>query len=121
MTDLTETASQLGGKVAEAQGRAEGLSRAASRKLDEARTETAGALRTAANSVRTTAFSAADKLDATATYVEHHDGRSLLPACRQLIRRNPAGSFLVAAAMGFVAASALRHMLHSCAKKPAGA
>jgi hypothetical protein len=118
MTNLTETASHLGAKVAEAQGRADGLSRAAARTLDEARNETAGALRTAASSVRTRAGSAADKLDATASYVETHDGRGLLSECRQLIRRNPAGSFVVAAAIGFFAASAVRHALHSCAKTP---
>ena len=116
MTDLTETASQLGAKVAEAQGRAEGLSRTAARRLDEARSDTAGALRTAASSVRTTAGSAADKLDATASYVETHDGRGLLGGCRQLIRENPAGSFVVAAGIGFFAASAICHLLHSCIK-----
>jgi hypothetical protein len=121
MTDLTETASRLGVKAAEAQGRAEELSRAAALKLEEARLETAEALRTTATSVRTTAASAADKLNATASCVEHYDARDLLAGCRQLIRRNPAGSFLVAAAIGFVACSAARRILHSCAKKPAGA
>src|SRR6266481_2987854 len=93
MTNLTETASQLGAKVSEAQTRAEDLSRAAGRKLDEA----AGALHTAASSVRTTARqgcevidglanSAADKMDATASYVEGHDLRSVLAGGRRLIR-----------------------------------
>jgi hypothetical protein len=118
MTDLTATAAQLGAKVAEAQVRAEGLCRAAARKLDEARNDTAGALRTAASSVRSTAGNAADKLDATAAYVDTHDGRGLLVECRRLIGKNPAGSFVVAAAMGFCAASALRHILHSCSKTP---
>jgi hypothetical protein len=117
MTDLTDTASQLGAKVAEAQGRAEGLSRAASRKLDAARNEAAGALRSAASSVRSTADGAADKLDATASYVETYSGTGMLAGCRQLIRKNPAGSFLVATVIGFFAGSAVRHVLHSCAQK----
>ena len=129
MTNLTEAASQLGAKMSEAQGRAEDLSRAAGKRLDEARNETAGALHTAASSVRTTArhgcevidglaTSAADKLDATASYVEDHDLRGLFGGCRQLIRRHPAGSVMVATAIGFFAGSALRRITHSCARKP---
>lgn len=118
MTDLTETASQLGAKVAVAQERTAGLSRAAARKLDEARNEVAGALRTAASSVRATAGGAADKLDATASYVETHDGRGLLGGCRLAIRRNPAAAFVVAAAVGFFTAYALRQLVDSCAKTP---
>jgi hypothetical protein len=121
MTDLTDTASQLGVKAAEAQARAEELSWAAGMKLDQARIETAGALRNAATSVRTTATGAADKLDATASFVEDHDLRGLFAGCRQLIRRNPAGSFLFATAVGFLAGSAARRILHSCPGKSAGA
>ena len=111
MPDMMETASQLGARVAAAQARADGLSRTAATKLDEARHETAGALRSAASSVRATAGGSADKLDATASYVETHDGRGLLGGCRQWIRRNPAGAFVVAAGIGFFAASAIRHLL----------
>ena len=125
MTNLTETASQLGAKVSEAQARAEDLSRAAGRTVDEA----AGALHTAASSVRTTARqgcevidglanSAADKMDATASYVEDHDLRSVLAGGRRLIRRYPTGSLIVATAIGCLAGSALRRITHSCANKP---
>jgi hypothetical protein len=129
MTDLTETASQLGAKAAEAQGRAEDLSRAAGRKFDEARMETAGALRSAASSVRSTArhgrdvieglaTSAADKLDGSASYVEDHDLKSMFAGCRQLVRRYPTGSLVAATAIGFFVGSAVRRITHSCAKKP---
>lgn len=128
MTNLTETATQLGAKMSEAQGRAEELSRAAGKKLDEARTETAGGLHTAASSVRTTArqgcevidglaTNAADKLDATASYIEDHDLRGLFTGCRQLIRQHPAGSLMFATAIGFFAGSAVRRITHSCAQK----
>ena len=129
MTNLTETAAQLGVKVAEAQGRAEDMSRAAGKKLDDARLETADALRMAAVSVRSTARqgcetigglagSAADSLDATASYVGDHDVRGLFAGCRQLIRRNPAGSFVAAAAIGFFACSAVHRIGRLWAKKP---
>lgn len=124
MTNLTETASLLGTKVSEAQARAEDLSRAAGKKLDEA----AGALHTAASSVRSTArqgceaidgfaTDAADKLDATASYVEDHDLRGVLIGCRRFIRRYPTGSLMFATAIGFFTGSAVRRITHSCAKK----
>jgi hypothetical protein len=128
MSNFTETASLLGAKVSEAQARAEDLSRAAGKKLDEARNEAAGALHTAASSVRTTArqgceaidgfaTNAADKLDATAAYVENHDLRGVLTGCRLLIRRYPTGSLMFATAIGFFTGSAIRRVTHSCAKK----
>ena len=128
MTNFTETASQLGARVSEVQARAEDLSQAAGKKLDEARIEAAGALHTAASSVRTTArqgcevidglaTSAANKLDATASYVENHDLRGILPGCRRLVRRYPTGSLMVATALGCFAGSAFRRMTHSCAKQ----
>ena len=124
MMNLTETASQLGAKVSEAQGRAEGLSQAAGKKLDETRNETAGALHTVASSVRATArhgcevidglaTGTADKLDATASYVKDHDLRGLFASCRQLIRRHPAGSVIAASAIGFFAGSAVRRITHT--------
>lgn len=119
MPGLTETASDLGATVAGVQGRAEGRSRSAVRKLDQARNQAAGALRTAASSVRNTAANAAGRLDATASRVEDYDLQDLLAGCRQLIRRNPARSFAAAAVLGFLAASAVRHLLHSCPRQPA--
>jgi ElaB/YqjD/DUF883 family membrane-anchored ribosome-binding protein len=127
MTNLMETASQLGAKVSEAKAQAEDLGRTAAKKLDEVRNETAGALRTAASSVRTTgrqsseiidncATNTADRLDATASYVEQHDLRGAAIGFRRLVLRHPAGSLLVAAAIGFFAGSATRRMTHSCVK-----
>ena len=129
MMNLTEAASLLGAKMSETQARAEDLSsRAAGKKFDDARNEAADALQTAASSVRTTArqgceaidglaATAADKLDATASYVENHDSRGVLTGCRRLIRRYPAGSLMVANAIGFFTGSALRRITHSCVQK----
>ena len=112
MPSLPETASDFGAAVAEVEGRVEGLSQATGKELDMVRNQTAGALRTAASSVRNTAVSAAGRLDATASRVEDYDVKELLAGCRQLIRRNPAGSFAAAVVMGFLAASAVRYLLH---------
>jgi ElaB/YqjD/DUF883 family membrane-anchored ribosome-binding protein len=130
MTNLTETASQLGAKVSEAKEQAADLGRAAAKKLDEVRTQTAGALRTAASSVRTTGHQSseiidncttntADRLDATASYVEQHDMKGVARGFRQVVRRHPAGSFMIATAIGFCAGSAIRRMTHSCARETA--
>jgi hypothetical protein len=129
MSNLAETAAQLGAIVSEAHGRAEDLTRAAGKKLDEARDETADAIHTAASSVRTTArhscevindlaTSAADKMDVTASYIEDHDPRRLFAGCRQFISKYPTRSLVVATAIGFVAGSTLRRIRHSCSREP---
>ena len=127
MTNLMETASQLGAKVSEAKEQAEDLGRTAAKKLDEVRNQTADALRTAASSVRTTgrqsseiidncAANTADRLDATASYVEQHNLSGLASGFRQVVRRHPAGSLMIATAIGFFAGSAIRRMTHTCVK-----
>ena len=118
---LTDTASSLGQSARES---VEELGRSAGNKLDEAREETGRALHTAASSVRKTgqrgsdaidnvSAAAAGRLDATASYVESHNFRGML---RTFGLRHLAGSLLAAAAVGFLAGSALRRATHSCAK-----
>jgi len=96
----------------------EELGRSAGRKLDDAREETAGALHTAASSVRRTgrqgseaidnlATGAADRLDATASYVEDHDLNDAFNGLRKFARRHLTGSLVFAAAIGFLAGAAL--------------
>jgi ElaB/YqjD/DUF883 family membrane-anchored ribosome-binding protein len=123
---LTETASDLGNA---AQHSVEDLARAAGGRLDEARDETGRALHAAASSVRTTgrqgsealdhfAGGAADRLDATASYVENHDLRGML---RRFGLRHPTKSLVIAAAVGFLAGSAIARATHSCARVPGNA
>jgi len=99
----------------------------AAKKLDEVRNETAGALRTAASSVRSTgrqssevidncATNTADRLDATASYGEQHDLTGTAIGFRRLVRRHPTGSLMVAAAISLFAGSTIRRMTHSCVK-----
>jgi ElaB/YqjD/DUF883 family membrane-anchored ribosome-binding protein len=125
---LTESASELGKEAKESM---EELGRSAGRKLDEARHETGGALHTAASSVRKTgrqgseaidnlATSAADRLDATASFVEDHDLRDAFTGLRRFGRRHLTGSLVAAAAIGFLAGSALRRVTHSCGRAPEG-
>lgn len=130
MTNLetvTETAPEFG---KEAQESMEELGRSAGRRLDKAREETGAALHTAASSVRTTgrqgseaidnlATSAADQLDATASYIEDHDLRAAFTSLRRFGRRHPAGSLVAAVAIGFLAGSALCRATHSCGRAPA--
>jgi hypothetical protein len=126
---LTETASELGKDARES---IEDLSRSAGRRLDEARDETAGALHTAASSVRKTgrqgseaidnlATGAADRLDATATFVEDHDLRDVYNGLRKFGRRHLTGSMVAAAAVGFLAGAALNRVAHSNRRSTEGA
>lgn len=127
---LTETASELGKEARES---IEELGRSAGRKLDEARDETGDALHSAASSVRRTgrqsseaigdcSTRAADRLDATASYIEDHDLGDAFNGLRRFARRHMAGSLVAAAAIGFLCASALSRVTHSCScgKGPQG-
>jgi hypothetical protein len=103
MTNLMETASQLGAKVTATKDQA------------------ADALHAAASSVRATgrqgseavdnlATGAADRLDATASYVEDCDLRGVFAGFRQAVRRHPAGALMIATAVGFCAGSTIRRV-----------
>jgi ElaB/YqjD/DUF883 family membrane-anchored ribosome-binding protein len=116
MNVLTEKVSQLGETMAEVKEAAEGLAHSAAQQLDQARRDTAGALHTAASSVRTTgchgadavdkvAGGAADKLDATAAFVEDHDLRISLTSLRRFGRRHPATTLFAGLAFGMLAGS----------------
>ena len=121
---MTERASELG---KEAKASVEGLGRSAGRRLDEARDETGDALHSAASAVRSTgrrgsgaidnlATGAADRLDATASYIEDHDLRSVCTGLHGFGRRHLTGSLVAAAAIGVLAGYALSRVTHSCGK-----
>jgi hypothetical protein len=119
---ITKTALDLG---KEAKTSIEEFSRSAGGRLDEARDETGDALHSAASSVRATgrrgseaienlAAGTADRLDATASYVEDHDLRGVLTDLRKFGRRHLTGSLVAVAAIGFLAGFAFRRATHSC-------
>jgi hypothetical protein len=123
---LTDAASELGKHAKES---AEELGRSAGRKLEGARCETAGALHSAASSVRRTgrqgseaidnlATGAADRLEATATYVQDHDLRDVFTGLRRFGRRHLAGSLVVAVAVGFFAGAALNRVANALLRAP---
>jgi len=125
---LTETASELGKDARES---IEDLGRSAGRKLDEARDETGSALHSAASSVRRTgrqgseaidnfATGAADRLDATASYVEDHDLRDVYTGLRKFGRRHLTGTVVAAAAVGFLVGAALNRVAYSYRRSSQG-
>jgi ElaB/YqjD/DUF883 family membrane-anchored ribosome-binding protein len=125
---VTETAAELGKQARES---IEELGQSAGRKLDEAREETGGALHSAASSVRSAgrqgsaaidncSTRTADRLDATASYIEDHDLGDAFTGLRRFARRHPTSSLVAAAAIGFLAGSALGRVTHSCKRVPQG-
>jgi len=109
----------------------EELGRSAGRKLDDTRDQTGDALHAAASSVRTTgrrgskaidnlATGTADRLDATASYIEDHDLGDMCTSVRSFSGRHLTGSLVAAAAFGFLAGSALSRMTHSCGRANQG-
>ena len=128
MTNLTEDAATFGAKASEVGERAADLMRTAGQKLQEARNDTAGGLHAAAASVRNTgrqgseaidslANGAADKLDATAAYVENYDPRNVLNGFRGMIRRRPVRALAVAATIGLFAGCVITQVSNLCMKK----
>lgn len=126
LKEVTETASELG---KEAKQSIEELGRSAGRRLDQARDETGDALHSAACSVRKTgrqssaaidnlATGTADRLDATASYIEDHELGDAFTGLRRIARRHLTGSMVAAAVIGFLAGSFLSRVTHSCGKAP---
>jgi hypothetical protein len=126
---VTDAASELGKDAKESVGE---LGRSAARKLDDARGQTAGALHTAASSVRKTgrqgslaidglATGAADRLDATASYIDNHDLQDAFNGVRKFARRHLTESMVFAAAIGFLAGAALTRATHTCRRTSEGA
>jgi ElaB/YqjD/DUF883 family membrane-anchored ribosome-binding protein len=125
---ITETVSDLGKQAKQS---AEELGRRAGRKLGEAQDETGDALHATASTIRTTgrkgseaigslANGAADRLDATASCVEDCDLTDGFTSLRRFARRHLTGSVVTAAAIGFLAGSALSRMTHTCGRSPEG-
>lgn len=114
MTNLrtvAQTASDLGTEVKESVA---DFSRTAGRKIEDARAGTGSALHTAASSVRKSsaaiddlATGTADRLDATGSFVENYHMKDALNGLMKFGRSHLAGSLMVAAAVGFLAGSAL--------------
>jgi len=122
LRSLTDAASELG---KDAKDSVEELARSAGKKLDEAQDDTAGALHTAATSVRATgrkgsaaidnlACGTADRLDATADFVEEYKLRDVVAGLRKFGRSHVAGTVVCAAAVGFLAGAGLQRAAHSC-------
>jgi ElaB/YqjD/DUF883 family membrane-anchored ribosome-binding protein len=121
---VTEAAAELGKQARES---IEDLGQSAGKKLDEARGETGGALHSAASSVRSAgrqgsaaigncSTRTADQLDATASYIEDHDLGDAVTGLRRFAFRHPASTLVAAAALGFLAGSALSRATLSCGK-----
>jgi hypothetical protein len=125
---VTDAASELGKDARES---VEELGRSAGRKLDDARNDTAGALHTAASSVRSTgrqgsaaidniATGTADRLDATASYLDNHELNDVVNGLRKFGRRHLTETIVFAAAIGFIAGAALNRATHTCARTSQG-
>jgi ElaB/YqjD/DUF883 family membrane-anchored ribosome-binding protein len=126
---LTVAASALGKDAKESVA---ALGRSAGQRLDDARGETASALHTAASSARRTgrqgseaidnlATGTADRLDATASYIEDHDLRKTFRDLRKFGRQHLTGSLVFAVAIGFLAGAALSRVMHSYGRTSGGA
>ena len=95
------------------------------RKLDDAKDQTAGALHSAASTVRKTgrqssaaidnlATDTADRLDTSAAYVDNHELSDIFNGLQRFGRRHLTESLVCAAAIGFLAGAAMHRAAHTC-------
>ena len=116
MNDFGKTVSELGDRVSDARDNVENRARIAGQQFDQARHDTADALDQAASSVRraggrgadaidNTISGAANRMDATASYVDDHDVRSALTGLRRFGQRHPAAAMAAGVALGMLAGS----------------
>jgi len=93
--------------------------------VDEFGREAAENLHAAASSIRKggqqgskaiedLAEGAANKLDGAGSYVEKHDVKRAIGESRQLVRRYPVESLVLAAGVGFLTGFAVRRLTHAC-------
>ncbi len=93
--------------------------RDAMNKIEDNRVSAAGALHNAATSLHQNAeklpnvpdmaHSAADKVEAVASYLQGHDTKQMMADVETVVKRNPGPSLLVAGALGFLIARAFRN------------
>lgn len=92
--------------------------RDAMNKIEENRVSAAGALHNAASSMHQKAdklpngpdlaHSAADRVDAVASYLQGHDTKQMMADVETVVRRNPGPSLLAAGVLGFLVGRAFR-------------
>jgi len=119
MQGIKDAASLLGEKASDVKEQFEGFGRTAGRKFEGAQRETAEALHGAASSVRAAAHEtskaiddlgdrAAASLESTSFSVRRFDASGMVTDLRNLVRRNPGPSMLMAVAAGFCAGALVR-------------
>ncbi|MEO8050327.1 MAG: hypothetical protein ABI833_07915 [Acidobacteriota bacterium] len=93
--------------------------RDAMNKIEDNRVSAAGALHNAASSLHQNAeklpnvpdmaHSAADKVEAVASYLQDHDTKQIMADVETVVKRNPGPSLLIAGALGFLIGRAFRN------------
>ncbi len=122
---MVETVAQIGAKVVEVTETAGALARSAGKKIDNVASGAADALHSAASTVRSTGRQSAaaindftsgtaEKLHAAGNFIDRNRLKNMPENLRRAVKRNPGASVVVALALGFLAATAIRAMTHSC-------
>jgi hypothetical protein len=124
---MSSTMSRLDEKVSRIAEHVEDLGREAADTLDHARNETAGGLHAAASSIRKggrqgskaiedVAEGAASSLDEVGSYIKKHDLKRTVRDSRELVRRYPAESLVLAGGVGLLAGLAIWRLAQACGR-----
>ena len=112
MSTLT---SQLDAKASRIAEQADDLGREAADSFHGA----ASSIRKGSKVIDDLAESMANRLDGAGSYVEKHTVKRTIGQSRQLIRRYPVESLVLAAGVGFLSGFAIRRLTHACDKSAA--
>ncbi len=114
MSTLTSLLDEKASRVAE---QVDGLGRETAESLHAV----ASSIRKGSKAIEDLAESTANKLDGAGSYVEKHNVKRTIGESRQLVRRYPVESLVLAAGVGFLAGFAFRRLTHACDKPAARA
>jgi len=110
MSTLTTLTSLLDAKASRIVERVDDLGRETAESLHAA----ASSIRKGSKAIEDLGESTANKLDGAGSYVEKHDLERTIGESRQLVRRYPVESLVLAAGVGFLTGFAVRRLTHAC-------
>ena len=118
---MSNVTSLLGAKASWIAEQADALGHQAAGNLHAAAASIRKGGKQGSEAIEELAENTATRFDQAGSFVEEHDLKHAMGESRQLVRRYPVESLVLAAGVGFLTGFAARRLAHSCAKTAPGA
>lgn len=118
---MSTVASPLGGKPSHIVAQIDNLSYQAAASLHDAASSIRERGHNGAKAIEDIAQSTGSRLDGVGSFIEGHDLKHAIRGSRQLVRRYPVESLVLAAGIGVLTGFAIRQMIHLCVRTEAAA